>query len=342
MTSRPGLTWDPAEAASVFDLGLPLGDPQPIARGAMGWIWRLETSQGSFAIKQLFHPTDEQLVSREVRFVRRARDAGVGAPAVFLTRDGEVLAIVASTEDRRRPVQLRAYEWIDAARSPESPASAADAGRAGEALAVMHAVGEATAEAPDDWYRHVYVGDTWMQTEASLRRTDERALADVISEAMDRLLTLENTLVDRAGPRMICHRDFDPENVLVDADDRFVIVDWEDAGPLDPTAEIAYSLLSWTTNANGEPEGPSTGAFFEGYARRRALSVPDGPAVFSVAIATRLNYIRVLAQIVTDGSASAHDKERARSVAMLVVERLPTEPLIEYFLDRWCETAERS
>lgn len=341
MTSLPPLTWDPTEAASAFDLGSPVSDPLPIARGAMGWIWRLETSQGSFAIKQLFQPTDEQLVAREVSLVRRARDAGVAAPAVFLTKAGEVLAIVTGTE-HGRPVQLRAYGWIDAARSPKSPVSAADAARAGEALAVMHAVGEGTAEVPEDWYRHVCVGDTWRQTEASLRRTGEHALADVISDAMDRLRTLEDLIVDRAPPSVICHRDFDPENVLVDADERFVIVDWEDAGPLDPSAEIAYSLLSWTTNAKSEPEGPSTHAFFEGYAHRRALPVPDGPAVFSVAIATRLNYIRGLAQVVTDGSASANDKIRACSIATLVVERLPTESLVEYFLDLWRETTERS
>jgi len=43
----------------------------PVARGAMGQIWRLSVSSGSFAVKEFFWGADEEAVRQETRFTGR-------------------------------------------------------------------------------------------------------------------------------------------------------------------------------------------------------------------------------------------------------------------------------
>ena len=336
MTSDIELQWDPVEAAAAFGLGSAIADPRPVARGAMGRIWRFETSGGTWAVKQLFEVPRPEHVLTEVRFVRRARDAGLAAPAAIPTIAGDVFAVIAG---RSGPVAVRVYEWIDVDRVLRSPVDTVDAARAGEALAVMHNAGEPTDEQPDDWYRRRCVGGSWGSTVAQLRASGEDGLADALTDAMEHVRVLEARISDERTPSVICHRDFQPENVLVASDDRFVIIDWENAGPLDVSAELANSLLSWAADEGCECDDRSIRAFLEGYASRRPVPVPSSTAVFSMDVVTRLNYLNVQAEIVTDPAAEMDDRDRARSVFTEVLRALPGVAVLDGVLDIWREIA---
>ncbi|HEY9291314.1 MAG TPA: hypothetical protein VIP98_08560 [Microlunatus sp.] len=58
----------------------------------MGRIWRLETSDGPYAVKELHWARDvsaeEAAVARQVAFCETARAAGVTAPANLRTTNG--------------------------------------------------------------------------------------------------------------------------------------------------------------------------------------------------------------------------------------------------------------
>jgi Ser/Thr protein kinase RdoA (MazF antagonist) len=118
-----------------FGLGTPTGGAVEAARGAIGRIFRVETSTGVWAIKQLFAHTDAhappQPLETQASLIEAASRTGVTAPRIVRSRDGH---IVASLDG----VRWRAFEWIDVVSTPTLH-------QAGATLARLHAAGWPTA-----------------------------------------------------------------------------------------------------------------------------------------------------------------------------------------------------
>ena len=75
-----------------FALGRRLSfDPHP-QEGELGRVWRLTTTEGTWAVKELLHPQSEAEVLPGVRLQETAVSAGLPAPTVVRTTDGSVLA----------------------------------------------------------------------------------------------------------------------------------------------------------------------------------------------------------------------------------------------------------
>jgi hypothetical protein len=86
----------------IFGLGTPVGVPAEAARGAMGRIFRVETSTGAWAVKELFEhgrAASQQQLEEQASFVDAAAGAGVGAPRIVRSAGGAIVAL-----RRRRPV----------------------------------------------------------------------------------------------------------------------------------------------------------------------------------------------------------------------------------------------
>ncbi len=73
---------DAADLARRFGLGKAarLSDG-PVARGKQGLVWRLDTADGSWAVKMPFHRSSEAKVASAAVFQEAACAAGVPAPA---------------------------------------------------------------------------------------------------------------------------------------------------------------------------------------------------------------------------------------------------------------------
>src|SRR5438552_1686905 len=94
-----------ADVALAFGLGTSTGELTPVARGAMGEVFRLDTDRGTFAMKRLlWGPAGDEAANAAFQFA--AADAGVSLPRPLLTTDS---AVVASLVDH----SWRAYEWVD-------------------------------------------------------------------------------------------------------------------------------------------------------------------------------------------------------------------------------------
>ena len=78
----------------------------PVARGKQGLVWRLDTAEGSWAVKVPFHQSDKDEVRSATAFQEAGYAAGVPAPQVRRTTEGCVFAML---EGR----QVRMYEWVD-------------------------------------------------------------------------------------------------------------------------------------------------------------------------------------------------------------------------------------
>ena len=64
----------------------------------------------------------------------------------------------------------------------------------------------------------------------------------------------ELVLAGPVGPLTTCHRDFNPQNVLLGTDGDAVVVDWENCGPAVAECELAGALAEFEVPLREVPE----------------------------------------------------------------------------------------
>jgi Ser/Thr protein kinase RdoA (MazF antagonist) len=247
-----------------FQLGATLREAQPVTGGLIHRMWRIETTEGSFAVKQL----NPEIISQPGLYDRYRQTeqiatvmAAQGVPAVpALTRaDGPVQDI----DD----MSVLVYPWIDGSALSPGPANLAQAGQIGAVLGQMHTL---RLEIPGleipTW--RVFRDDDWVLL---ARRAIERALpwAERLRDML-RDIRWWNGLAQEADKRLwntlvVSHRDLDQKNVLWQDGARFAIVDWESAGLTNPTRELADAALAWSGQTVGEPSEAAFRAVIDGY-----------------------------------------------------------------------------
>lgn len=266
------------EVLGAFGLGAPLGEMVEAARGAMGRIFRAETPSGVWAVKQLFEhvpAASAGQLENQASFVDAATRMGVAAPRIIRTVDGGVIAVIDG-------VRWRAFEWIDIA----GPSSLR---QAGATLARLHAAGWPLANAVEPRYRDRTVGGSWA---GLLDRARNQPWAPMLREQIPDIEALETIAREATVPPCrMCHRDFNESNMVVDREDRVVVLDWDDCGPLPPEWEVGSVLLNggrgqWRTDtAAGIRE------FVTAYRREGGVFEPTGVEMFSAVIAAHYNYL---------------------------------------------------
>jgi Ser/Thr protein kinase RdoA (MazF antagonist) len=261
----------------TFRLGELRGDAVEAARGAMGRVFRVETSTGVWAVKELFDPTrhpPDQLETQAL-FVEAASGAGVAAPRIVRSVGGAIVAAVDGGS-------WRAFEWIDLA----GPSTFR---QAGATLARLHAAGCPTADDVEPRYRDRTMGGPWAKI---LDRARAQPWAPLLREQVHEIEALE--AIARAAavpPCRICHRDFNEANVAVDRAGRVVVLDWDDCGPLPPAWEVGYVLLNGGRGRWRNDTAAGVRAFVMAYRREGGVFEPTGVEVFGAVIAAHYNYL---------------------------------------------------
>lgn len=224
---------DVAELARRFSLGgtARLSD-RPVARGRQGVVWRLETADGLWAVKQEFHPSGEDEVRLPTAFQEAAYAAGVPTPAVRRTTAGSVFAAVDGG-------QFRVYEWVDL----RAPDPYLDPELVGTVVAAVHQVSVADGGRFDVWYHQPVGADRWDRLVGRLRAAGA-PFADRLAGLRDELVALESWL---EPPQVLrtCHRDLWADNVLPTAAGGVCVIDWENSGPADPSQELGCVLFEF-------------------------------------------------------------------------------------------------
>lgn len=224
---------DAADLARRFDLGRAgkLSDG-PVARGKQGVVWRLETSDGSWAVKVPFHECTEAAVRVSAAFQEAAHAAGVPTPRVRRTPQGDVFAAVGGA-------QVRVYEWVDLL----APDPGLDPARVGAVTAAIHQVLVEDGTEVNPWYREPVGADRWDQLVAELRRAGA-PFAGRLAGLRDELVALESWIEPPESVR-VCHCDLWADNVLPTAAGDVCVIDWENSGPADPSQELACVLFEF-------------------------------------------------------------------------------------------------
>src|SRR5262245_33583241 len=97
---------DAERIAAEFALGNGAIMSGPVARGELGQIWRMESSEGRYAVKEWLEefPWDE--LEEGAAFQEAAASTGVPCPPVRRRRDGSLLLDLDGTT-------TAVYRWVD-------------------------------------------------------------------------------------------------------------------------------------------------------------------------------------------------------------------------------------
>jgi Ser/Thr protein kinase RdoA (MazF antagonist) len=280
-----------SDLATVFGLGPVTGSPAYVARGAGGEIWRLETGTGVWAVKWLFDgaPSEPRPADVDVQFAAAA--AGIPLPLPVLTPAEDAVAIIGQQ-------YARVHYWADLAQPAEPPVDDSTAAQAGRLLGVLHGLALASPEPDDPWYTEVPSAHDWTILTGQAQ-TAGMAWAAQLKVSLDRIATLSarTTGPRPPGPSIVCHRDFNPDNVIPAASgDGLVVLDWENAGPLPPSLELGYALFAWTAG-HEHPSPSAITAMLGGYRAASGRDTDVSPGLFITAIAAHLNFLHSMASL---------------------------------------------
>jgi aminoglycoside phosphotransferase (APT) family kinase protein len=230
---------DAADLARRFGLGraATLSDG-PVARGRQGLVWRLETADGSWAVKVPFDRSSEDEVRAATAFQEAACAAGVPAPRVRRTTQG---CVFAAMEGR----QVRVYEWVDL----QGPDARLDPERVGAVLAAIHRVPAPGPGPLDPWYHEPVGADRWDHLIGQLVQAGA-PFAGRLADLRDELVALESW-IEPPGMLQTCHRDLWADNVLPTPGGGVCVIDWENSGAADPSQELGCVLFEFARTDPG-------------------------------------------------------------------------------------------
>jgi len=283
----------------LSELGTPIEPMTRVSGKGFNRMYRLDTDQGTFAVKELNLDRDWTFRHDEVfRFEQAAFAAGIAMPEPILA-SGDMLV----------------HRWVDGEKVPEAPVPAAFAFEIGKILALLHALDVEWTDTsidfpmPRDWEelaeRAVATGQPWADELASHVAT-LLAIADFVDTC------------ERPGPVVLTHRDIHPWNLLA-RDGRPVVLDWELSGNLELASELGSTALSLSKGPGFDDIDPTIfRTVLDGYVAHGGTLPALGPGWFAFMIGgwlgfTRWNIVRCLAGVEASTGpnlARCHDEVR--------------------------------
>ncbi|MCU1367032.1 MAG: aminoglycoside phosphotransferase [Ilumatobacteraceae bacterium] len=311
-----GLDLGPPDLARLLDR-FDLGDGATIApaadRGQQGSVWKLTSSRGAFAVKTMFETWTEDEVAEPAEFQQLVHAAGVAVPGVVRTVDGGVLADV----DGRT---VRVYDWVDL----RAPNPLLDPSAVGAVVAAIHRVRWVESTSVHPWYTEPVGAARWTELcDAAVR---ERApFADDLTAMVEGMIALES-LLEPAADIQTCHCDLWADNVRSTPAGEVCVIDWENAGPADPSQELCLPLYDFGSDAT------RARALYGAYREDGGPARIERPGQFSMLIA-QLGHIneRAISRWLRDGATI---EQRAHDAALFgeFVSRPLTLALIDEIL----------
>ncbi len=301
-------------------LGAPIGPMIRVHGGFANRMYRLDTDQGSFAVKEL------NLVDR--RWTYRVDD-------VFKFERAAFAAGIPMPEPISATQHTLVHRWVEGEKLPEAPVSAAYAFEIGEILARIHAI--------DVEWTHLSIEDpmSWDWPDLAERAVATRQpWADELASHVATFLAMAHFVetCERAGPVVLTHKDIQPWNLLA-RDGRPVVLDWELSGMLDLAGELGSTALSLAKGPGFDNIEPAIfRSVLDGYVAGGGALPPPGPSWFVFMIGgwlghTRWNILRCLAGVeAITGPDLALSQESARNGVRGLPEMFGRLPELEALL----------
>jgi len=229
------------EVADAFGLGRASSLSDPVARGELGEIRRLETDRGTWAVKQEFEPWEDEADVPDAEhagaFHLACWRAGVPSPEPVVSPGGRFCVEVSG-----EPV--RVYSWVDI----DDPDTGLDPAAVGELLARMHAVHHRADGPVHEWFE-APIGEREWKGVLKASRAAGAPYADRLAEVLPRLLEVESILTPMARVQ-VCHLDLWSDNLRRTTAGGLCVIDFDNCGPADPARELAMLLFEF---GRGDP-----------------------------------------------------------------------------------------
>lgn len=210
------------------------------------FMWRVNTMNGSYAIKQLapvIDLTNEKIIAKyELSETIAYRFMQQGIPAVSAREKfGKRLFVIENTG-------YLVYPWVDGYTLDENKISEHHALKIAEIIARLHSI---NFNVPEIKSPHVDIHSTEETVEAIDKALSFKcSFATMIKENQNLILSLNNKYVDvipiLLENTVVTHGDLNQLNVLWDKADQPILIDWESARKLNPTREIVRACLGWS------------------------------------------------------------------------------------------------
>ncbi len=287
-----------------------------MARGKQGLVWRLDTTEGSWAVKVPFQSSSEAQVRSSTAFQEAAHAAGVPTPQVRRTTRGSVFASV-------NRGQARLYEWVDL----RPPDAGLDPAQVGALVAAIHRVPftDTAEDQLDPWYHEPVRADRWDQLVAQLTQA-EAPFAGRLSDLRDELVALEEW-IEPPQALATCHRDLWADNLLGTADGGVCVIDWENSGPADPSQELGYVLFEFARSDPGRARD-----LMAAYRQASGPGTVSRPGHFSMLIAQLGHITEVAAADWLQPNVRSPDRADSAAWIAEVLDEPHTRVLLESIL----------
>ena len=231
---------DAQGVADAFGLGRAVSLSEPVARGELGEIRRLETDQGSWAVKtalEPWQPDEVEGLQTSGAFHHACWAAGLPTPEPRRAREGYTAEIDGE--------QVLTYSWADL----DDPDTGLDPAAVGALVARLHAVDHPWPTATVDPWFEAPVGRAEWKGVLKAARGAGAPYADRLAEVIPALLEVEQVFTPMR-PLQTCHLDLWADNVRRSDGQPFVI-DFDNAGPGDPSREIAMAVFEFGQGDRG-------------------------------------------------------------------------------------------
>lgn len=229
-----------------FNLGQLVHEPLRVHGGLLHIMWRIDTSKGSYAVKQLsknINLKDEKIIRNYELTERIANQfANKGIPAVYaISKDEKYLFIVDNT-------CYLLYPWVDARVLDKDAINQKRALEIARILAMIHHISLNLAELDEPEF-DIHSKQSLIELIDEAKRNKVIFSAELLKNR-DVLLDInENYINDIAILRdniVISHGDLDQKNVMWTVENKPLLIDWESARKLNSTYEIINAALDWS------------------------------------------------------------------------------------------------
>jgi Ser/Thr protein kinase RdoA (MazF antagonist) len=343
-----------AAICARYALGAPSAPPEAVPGGRLHRVWRLATTSGTYAVKVLNPARPGYATAARgggpwtATELAAAALAASGIPAVAALwgPDGPVSVV----EDAR----VLVYPWIAGATAGPEAAPPDRAHEVGGLLGRLHAalLDPDTLEARLPPRADGAAWDTrdfWLPWELDAQREDgwvllaRRGIAAGAPwgeplRAMRRSLALWATRARQALPdlyrtQVFSHRDLNQPNVLWRGPGDPAIIDWEYAGMVHPTVDLADVALNWSGITLGPPDAAAFAAVRAGYREAGGTLQADGRDALYVTLWGWLDWVRYTAPR-SLGEGAVTDEERAIAMRETIKTLGAVRELAEH-VDLW-------
>ncbi len=253
-----------ARLCAVCRLGEPTEELQSVPGGLLHRLWRLDTTQGSFAVKQL-----NQAIMRRPH-IHEAYRLTERIAAAMIAHNVPAVAALACNNDPIQEIDnitMMVYPWIAGEVLAVPSVEPERSKYVGALLGHMHTLNLQFPALPlPEWGS--FHDDDWDLL--TVHAYDQSiSWARLVRVAMPQLIEWSH-LYELAGTQLnremvVSHRDIDPKNVIWRDEHTPLLVDWEGAGLVNPTMELASVALDWSGLATETVREDTFNALVEGY-----------------------------------------------------------------------------